>query len=423
MQANAPSRKKIFINAAIFILMTTLGITGYMFFMNSKPKVAKKPPVKKVLTVTTAHIKKGSVPLQIQGTGTVIPAQQIELKPEVTGTVVWISPQFAAGGVIKKGEPVLRIDTSDYEIALRKSISALDTAKAELMLEEGQQRVAKESVRLLDANKKSPKYSTELALRKPQLMKAKAGLEKAQAEVEQAKLNLSRCELRAPFDVLVQKTGVNLGSRVTASSTLATLVGIEEYWIEAAIPVDRLEQLGLHRDTITATVVRQGGSSSWEGTVLRLTGTLTESTRLARVVVSVKDPLRLASKNFSTPLMLGDYVDVNIQGKTIESVYKIPRDFVRNENQVWIYANGTLQVRDLAVVWKSPEAVYASTGIAESDAVITSYLSNAYSGMTLALESTTTPNVASQPVKQTHPAKSVPSGKRSSNGNNVATAE
>jgi RND family efflux transporter MFP subunit len=423
MQNNPTSRKKAVINAIVFTLMIALGVSGYSYFMGSKPKVAKKAPTKKVATVQVVHLKKGPVPMQIKGTGTVIPARKVKLTPEVSGTVAWTAPQFAAGGIIKKGETILRIDTKDYDIALRKSRSTLATAEAELMLEEGQQRVAREGVRLLDESKSSAKYSTALALRKPQLMKAKAELEKARAEVAQAKLNLTRCVLRAPFDVMIQETSVNLGSRITTSTNVATLVDIDEYWVEAAVPVDRLEHLGLSRKNITATVVRQGGVSKWKGDVLRLTGTLTESTRLARVVVAIKDPRGLKSQNFTMPLMLGDYVDVTIDGNTIESAYKIPRSLVRNENELWLYANGQLAIRKLNIIWKSPEAVYVTEGISKSDAIVSSNLSNAYSGMALRLDSNATPTFAGERPEGTErkPLNNSDNGARY--GNNVATAE
>ncbi|WP_027361429.1 efflux RND transporter periplasmic adaptor subunit [Halodesulfovibrio aestuarii] len=423
MQNNPTSRKKVLINAVVFTLMITLGIGGYMFFMGSKPKVAKKAAIKKVAAVTVRHLEKGSVSMQVKGTGVVIPAREVELKPEVSGTIAWTAPQFAAGGIIKKGQVILRIDTRDYDIALRKSKSTLETAKADLMMEEGQQRVAKEGIRLLDESKSAAKYSTALALRKPQLITAKAELEKAKADVELAELNVSRCTLRAPFDVMIQETGANLGSRVTTSSTVATLVGIDEYWVETAVPVDRLENLGLSRNSITAKVVRQGGTSQWAGKVLRLTGTLTESTRLARVIVSIIDPRGLRSQNFSMPLMLGDYVDVIIEGNTIQSAYKIPRDLVHNENEIWVYTDGKLTIRKLKIVWKTPEAVYATDGITESDAIVASNLNNAYSGMALALDSGSAPTVAEQPKEESQKKTINNSDNSARNGNKVATAE
>ncbi|SHI96884.1 efflux RND transporter periplasmic adaptor subunit [Halodesulfovibrio aestuarii] len=423
MQNNPTSRKTVLINAVVFTLMITLGIGGYMFFMGSKPKVAKKAAIKKVAAVTVRHLEKGSVSMQIKGTGVVIPAREVELKPEVSGTIAWTAPQFAAGGIIKKGQVILRIDTRDYDIALRKSKSTLETAKADLMMEEGQQRVAKEGIRLLDESKSAAKYSTALALRKPQLITAKAELEKAKADVELAELNVSRCTLRAPFDVMIQETGANLGSRVTTSSTVATLVGIDEYWVETAVPVDRLENLGLSRNSITAKVVRQGGTSQWAGKVLRLTGTLTESTRLARVIVSIIDPRGLRSQNFSMPLMLGDYVDVIIEGNTIQSAYKIPRDLVHNENEIWVYTDGKLTIRKLKIVWKTPEAVYATDGITESDAIVASNLNNAYSGMALALDSGSAPTVAEQPKEESQKKTINNSDNSARNGNKVATAE
>jgi len=390
MQNNPSSRKKI-INVAVFLAMLAIGFGGYSAFMGSKPKVAKKAPQEKRTTVKIMHASKGNVSMKVRGTGIVIPAQKVELQPEVSGTISWFSPQFATGGIIKKDQPILRIDTSDYEIALRKSISTLATAQAELMLEEGQQRVAKESIKLLKSDKSAQEYSTDLALRKPQLMKAEAAIEEAKADVDQAKLNLARCEIHAPFDVMVQETNVDLGSRVTTSTQLATLVGIKEYWVETAVPLDRLEYLGLSRDSVTAKVIRQGGNSRWKGEVLRLTGSLTESTRLARVVVAVKDPRGLSSKHFSMPLMLGDYVDVSIEGNSLTSVYKLPREVVRNDDEVWLYKDGKLVIKKIHIVWTSKNWVYVSDGITESDDIISSYLSNPYSGMLLNVEKQQTP--------------------------------
>lgn len=385
MHKMPPARKKVIINAVLFVAMLTLGIGGYMTFTSSKPKVGKKKVEKNVTTVEVIHLAKEDIPMQVTGTGRVIPARQIELKPEVSGTISWVAPQFAAGGIIEKGDVILRIDPRDYELELRKSKSALASAEASLMLEEGQQRVAQEGIRILAEGKKKDRFSTELALRLPQLMQAKADVEKAKADVEQKELNIERCELRAPFSIMVRDTNVDLGSRVTTSTTLATLAGIDEYWVETAVPVDRLEHLGLSRTSITADIVRQGGLSRWKGRVIRLKGSLTESTRLARVVVAIKDPRGLASERFSMPLMLGDYVHVTITGKTIESVFRIPRNVVRNENELWLYNNGMLEIRKLNLVWKTPADVFTADGINESDQVIASHLSHAYSGMNIAI--------------------------------------
>lgn len=394
MHNNSSARKKIIINTVVFVLMLALGAGGYMLFMGSKPKITKKKVEKRTTTVEVTYLAKEDIPMQVTGTGRVIPARQVELKPEVSGSISWIAPEFAAGGIIKKGDLILRIDSRDYELNLLKSQSALASAKASLMLEEGQQRVAQEGIRILGAGDKKDRFSTELALRKPQLMQAEASVAKAKADVEQAELDIQRCELRAPFNIMFQNTSVNLGSRVTTSTTLATLAGIDEYWVETAVPVDRLEYLGLSRNNVSAKIVRQGGLSHWKGNVVRLKGSLTESTRLARVVVAIKDPRGLTSKNFTMPLMLGDYVDVTITGNTIKSVFRIPRNVVRNENELWLYNNGELEIRKLNIVWKTPTDVFATEGVNESDQVIASHLSHAYSGMSIALHETSQSKVA-----------------------------
>lgn len=422
---NTSTRKKIIINTVVFALMLALGAGGFMLFMGNKPKITKKKVEKKVITVEVMNLAKEDIPMQITGTGRVIPARLVELKPEVSGTISWVAPQFASGGIIKKGDVILRIDSRDYELDLRKSQSSLASAEASLMLEKGQQRVAQEGIRILGAEDKKGRFSTDLALRKPQLMQAEAAVAKAKVEVEQAKLNIQRCELRAPFNTLVRETNADLGSRITTSTTLATLVGIDEYWVETAVPVDRLENLGLSRSNIAATIIRQGGNSQWKGKVVRLKGSLTDSTRLARVVVAIKDPRGLTSKQFSMPLMLGDYVDVTITGNTIKSVFRIPRNVIHNENELWLYKNGELEVRKLAIVWKTPTDVFATTGVNESDQVIASHLSHAYSGMSIAVHETLQHEVAKKNFeKNTKKKMSVNNPNNGTmSGNKTAAAE
>ena len=386
MQNHASSSKKIIFNAVIFIALIAVGIGGYSYFMNNKPTVKKKKTVQKTTTVDVMRLSKEDITMEITGTGTVVPARSITLKAKISGTVDWISPQFAEGGIIRKGEEVLRIDPTDYKLALKKSLSTLENAKAALMIEQGQQRVAEEGARLLAQEKNSKRYSTELALRKPQLMQAKATVATAQADVEQDKLNISRCVIRAPFDVMVQSTSVTLGSQITSSTELASLVGTEEYWVETAVPLDSLEHIGFSRKNIVAKIVRQGGSSAWQGKVVRLKGSLTESTRLARVIVSVSDPQKLNEKTFSMPLMLGDYVNVTITGNTLNATYKIPRSAVHNEKELWVYDEGKLTVIPIIPLWKTADYVYADNSLGEHHAVITSHLSNAYAGMSVSLK-------------------------------------
>jgi len=73
------------------------------------------------------------------------------------------------------------------------------------------------------------------------------------------------------------------------------------------------------------------------GIVIRLMGDLSPEGRMARVLIEVEDPLGLKnSNNDQPPLLIDDYVHVEIKGKKLENVYKIPRTAFRDNSFIWV---------------------------------------------------------------------------------------
>jgi hypothetical protein len=165
---------------------------------------------------------------------------------------------------------------------------------------------------------------------------------------------------------------------------LVTIVGTDEYWIEAVIPVERMKLLDFRRDGGCPAVIRsQAGSGTWRGRAVRTTGQVSETSRMATVIVAVTDPLGLQSENGSPPLILGDYVNVDIQGRSFEAVVELPRMALHDGNTVWIYDNGTLEIRSVALTWKQGDTIYIGDGLASGESVIVSDLPMPVEGMRL----------------------------------------
>ncbi|MDT8342760.1 MAG: HlyD family efflux transporter periplasmic adaptor subunit, partial [Longimicrobiales bacterium] len=167
--------------------------------------------------------------------GTVVPARVVELHPRVSGEVVWVSGQLAPGGRLRQGETLLRLDTTDYELALQRLRTHLARAEADLAVEQGNQAIARREFELL--GEVVGEADQSLLLRKPQLDAARATVDGVQAEIARAEVELERTTLRVPFNALVRSRAVDVGARVTQSTVLATLVGTDTYWVEAAVPV------------------------------------------------------------------------------------------------------------------------------------------------------------------------------------------
>jgi RND family efflux transporter MFP subunit len=292
---------------------------------------------------------------------------------------------------VEEGETLLQIDPSDYRTALQQRKSELRQAKADLKLEMGRQDVAQQDYQLLADS--LTEANRALVLRKPQLNAARSQVESARAAVEQAKLNLQRTTITAPFDAHIVDRNVNVGSQVAPGDNLGRLVGRETYWVEATVPLSKLRWLRLPTDGNSGAPVRVRNRTAWpEGThrageLFRVVGALEEQTRMARVLIEVPDPLASRTENADRPtLMIGSYVETQIRAEPLENVVRLNRDYVRDDETVWVMADNTLHIRDAKIVFRDARYAYVAEGLNDGDQVVTNNLSTVRDGAPLRLE-------------------------------------
>lgn len=366
------------------IVLLALGVWIASFFISQKTPPSRKPQAARIPSVEVWSAETASVRAAIQAMGTVVPARELTLRSRVSGTVLRIHPEFTQGGLLSQGETALSIDPSDYRIEVDRQESELTRALADLRLEQGRQNVARQELDMLTLDSRTEFQETELALRRPQLDKARAAVQAARAGLDKARLDLSRTEIKIPFNALVLSTQVNTGSQVNSNDTLATLAGTDHYYINASIPLSSLRFIDFSPDNETSVeIIFQTGQSARKGRLLRLTGQVDEQTRMAGIVVRIKDPL--SRETDQPPLMLDEYVSLNIQGRMIRDVFALPRRALRDSNEIWIFTEDGLEIRQTSPVWQDKERVYVRKGLAPGDKVILSDLTLPVPGMKLQL--------------------------------------
>ena len=375
---------KLMIKIVLPVCLILAGAAGWSYFNSQEPKMKRNPPAKKAVLVETISMKPGNYQSSVEVMGTVMPERQISLKSRVSGEVISISPRFVQGGVVKKGEVLLNLDDSDYLIEVQKAQSALDKVLSDLEIEKGSQLIAKEELKLMNQASDNVVNATDLALRKPQLAQVKAAVKSAMADLEKARLNLARTVVRVPFNALVLEKQVHTGSLVSVQGTLATLVDVNIYRVEAQVPPDRLTALRLGQDSGSiAHIFSQYSDQTWQGRLVRTTGKISDKSRMAGVIIFVSDPLGLKGGGKRSPLLLGDHVNVRIMGEILDAVFSIPRSVLRDGNTVWVYHSGALAIKEVSLAWKEDTTVYIRSGITLGDEVITSDLPAPVKGMAL----------------------------------------
>ena len=372
------------------LAIVAAGLFVAVRLVKTRPQAARSPvePTRTLVEIMSAERSRESV--KVIAMGTVIPAKTVMLQPEVSGRIIEQSPELAPGGRFRKGDLIARIDPRDYELAVEQEKAGVERAGFELRLEEGRQVVAQSEWKLLKSGIANTETGRELALRKPHLRKARADLAAAKSRLKLAELNVERTTIRAPFNALVQEEFIDVGQLVGPQTALAKLAGADRFWIRVSIPVEQLSFIRLPGaggpEASKAEVVHRPGPEleiKREGRIVRLLGDLDPVGRMARLLVAVDDPLGLESRS-GTPLLLGAYVRVTIEGKEFDDVCVLPRTALRDGNRIWIMDDeDRLEVREVTIVWEREDAVLIRHEFEEGTRIITSRIAVPVPGMKL----------------------------------------
>lgn len=162
------------------------------------------PPVVEFITATYE-----AVPQTQSLSGRTSAYQKAEVKPQVSGIIE--KRLFIEGSYVQKGQPLYKIDTSNYTNAVSTQQAALAKAKANLnLLKLTLQRYQG----LLSSNAVSQQEYDNI---KAQVDLAKADVAAAKAQLDASQLNLNRTLVRAPISGKTELSTVDVGALVNAN--------------------------------------------------------------------------------------------------------------------------------------------------------------------------------------------------------------
>ena len=369
------------------------GVAGFTALKNSRQVAHKVPPAQRGVLVEVMEARPAPQAIEVIAQGTVMAAQEVSLVPQVSGVVLDQHPGLVPGGFLKLDDVVVRIDDTDATLAVAQRRAALLQAEQALELEQGRKAVALREWKLMGekaARAAGVENSAARATREPQVKSAEAAVAAARSALRQASVARERATIKAPFNALVLSEAVDVGQLVGPGTPIARLVGTDRFWVEALVPMRDLPLIQLPEGETPgaeATVVVQVGEGTVEraGRVVRRLGELDPQSRMARVIIEVADPLGLASD--VEPLLLRSYVQVRIQGPTLESLFALPRSAVREGDLVWVVdAENRLVIREVEEARRLGDQILVRKGLAAGDKVVTSRVASPVEGMALRIK-------------------------------------
>jgi RND family efflux transporter MFP subunit len=383
------STKSKLIKIGLPLLILAAGGAAMWLLILFRSEPLKEPAKNPGALVEVLTVVPGEHQVQVHGTGTVQPRQEISLIPQVDGRVTKIAPGFIAGGFFRQGEVLFRIEDADYRLGVDRARAALAKAEYELAAMEGQARIARQEWDRLQLGK--GEEPNPLVLYQPQMKNAGAALLSAKAALRQTELDLERTVLRAPFNAVIRSESVDAGQYVRAGTSVAMLAGTDQAEIVVPLPLDELAWLQIPRQGrkvpgSSATVQLTAGDNAfrWTGRVARRLGDVDPQGRMARLVVAVEDPYGLHSGGGERPdLAMGTFVQVVLHGTALQDVTTIPAAALRDGSTVWIMNEEHLKIRPVKVVRRAHDEVVIGGGLAPGDRVVTTNLAGVAEGMKL----------------------------------------
>lgn len=248
--------RKLFI---VLLVLGILGAGGYFGYQEyQRRQAATAAPDYEAVTVT-----RGDISATVSATGAVLPQREVSVAFASSGTITAVNVDV--GQMVKAGEILASLDTTDLELALKQADVGVRQAQAQLQqLQEGANQVdvaaadaalssAQQAVKSAQQGLKSAEASYQQTLRGPDadtLAAARAQVEQAQVQLQQAQQAYDRVKDRPDVGMLPQS--VNLQNATIALQTAEAQYRSAEKSVTGAQVEAARSQVEAARSQVTA---------------------------------------------------------------------------------------------------------------------------------------------------------------------------
>ena len=421
-------KKHVFIRIGVCALIIAFGWAGMNGLASLKQPPAEAKKEERAISVQTTTAMPRDYPVTITGYGQARALTEVTISPEVSGRVVATHPTLKTGRVIPKGDLLFRIDPADYSAGIQEAkagVALWQTTVVRL-----KKQLAIDSKRLKTLQRSADLAKTEfervqrlfvsdrvgtrsgvdqaerayntaadqadgmaqaVSLYPLQVREAQSSLLSAQARLAVAETNLARCEVRAPFNARIKSVNLETGQYVTPGQQVLTLS--DDTVIEIQVPLDSRDSrkwlqfkqatdnqqptawfAGLKPVACTIHWTEDKSGSVWTGTLNRVVE-FDQQTRTLTVAVRITAQAATGGDHQALPLVEGMFCAVEIPGRTLQNVIRLPRQAVTFENKIYLAnADKRLKTVTVDVVRSEGEYVYVKDGLESGDTVIVTRL-------------------------------------------------
>jgi len=382
-----PQHRLRLAQAMMVVIILAIAAQTAQWLITSKKKPERNDPRVADPLVKAQRVASEDVQVSIFGDGTVRSKAIVKVVPQVTGLIIECHRNLVNGGFFKADETLITIDPRDYQFAVESAEATVASAQVMVEKELSEAQVARQEWEQLHPEENP---TSSLVLRGPQVRQAQAQLKAANAQLERAKLDLERTRISVPFDGCILEESVDIGQYLSPGQMVATVYGTDA--VEITVPLEDKELAWFDvpdsfadksdssvGSSAVITADFAGGKHSWAGRVIRIEGQIDPTSRMVKVVVEVVKPFERS--NGRPPLMPGMFVQIEIKGRMLEDVIKVPRTALHERTQLWVANGSDLHIRKVEIARLDENFAYIASGIVDGEIVITDSLDAVTDGM------------------------------------------
>ncbi len=276
--------------------------------------------------------------------GNLMPFEETELHPEVSGRVVQLN--IREGAYVTKGTMLLKIYDGDLQAQLKKLEVQIATA----------QKTVERQTELLKINGISQQ---EVDLSSLQVNSLKA-------DIDIIRTSIIKTELRAPFNGKLGLKNISPGAYVTPSTIVTNIRAVDQLKLEFTVPEKYSSRIHNGMNVLFAV---NAGAPKYKATVIASESGITENSRSLKV--------RAIVTNKDKDLVAGSFAQVNLMFGENTKALMIPTESIvpdaRNK-RVIVYHDGIAKYQVVTTGLRDSSRIEIVSGINAGDTIVTTGL-------------------------------------------------
>ena len=318
----------------------------------TRPEIAAKPVAEKTWTVAAVPAEAADIRPTRRFYGTVVAPREVDIRPEVAGSVQASGRNFIEGGIVRAGDLLVEIDPFEYEARRRETEADIKGTRG--MIERDAERIdlmrrdVERRSKLQGAGHGSEKTLDDARLILSQAIQLQIErqnkLEKLEVELDRVRKSLADTRIMAPYDGFLVNVTTATGKYVNVGDTLAKIIpaeGMEARFHVGSAAFTSFLAGGTYRD-LAATVLWAG--ERYPAVLDRIESQVTTASGGIDVFA------RIQGLSAGTDLRPGAFVEVLVPGALYQGVVRVPEEALHGGDTVYAIVDGRLQPRTVELV-------------------------------------------------------------------------